>query len=80
MLKGSNAPPCRFFFYRLLELMLQDDSGDEILRKVRRRGKELVSAPYIIATNERNEFGLTQVERPQPFRSATSDVGVAGCR
>ena len=60
--------------------MLQDDSGDEILRKVRRRGKELVSAPYIIATNERNEFGLTQVERPQPFRSATSDVGVAGCR
>ena len=80
MLKSNNAPPCRFFFYRVVELHTLDESGEDKLRKVRRRGRDLVSKPYIIATNDRNEFGLTQVERPQPFRSASSDVGVVWCR
>jgi hypothetical protein len=80
MLKGNTAPPCRFFFYRLVEPLLRDESGDEKLRKVRRRGKELVDTPYIHTTNERNELGLVQVERPQPFRAATTDLGVASCR
>ena len=80
MLKSTNAPPCRFFFFRILELHLPDESGEEKVRKVRRRGKELVYNPYIIATNDRHEFGLTQVERPQPFRAATSDLGIASCR
>jgi hypothetical protein len=41
--------------------------GEDKLRKARRRGRDLVDKPYITATNDRNEFGLTQVERPQPF-------------
>lgn len=49
------------------------------IRKLRRRGKELVLEPYITATSDRNEFGLTQVERPQPFQAASSDLGVVCC-
>ena len=68
------------FFYRVVELHTLDESGEDKLRKVRRRGRDIVSKPYITATNDRNEFGLTQVERPQPFRAASSDVGVVCCR
>ena len=43
-------------------------------RKVRRRGKELVEAPCAAASNDHNEYGLVIPERPQPFRSPSSDV------
>ncbi len=36
--------------------------------------------PRIVKTTERNQFSLVDVERPQPFRSASSDVGLAVLR
>ena len=80
LLNASRAPPCRFFFYRTLLLLMLSEDGAEKCRKVRRRGKELVESAFVIATNERNDFGLVQVERCQPFRSASSDAGQAALR
>ena len=54
--------------------------GVERLRRVRRRGKELISKPFVATTNERNELGRVQVERHTPFRGATTDVGQCGAR
>ena len=52
----------------------------ERLARVRRRGKDLVRAPYIATTNEHNELFRVQVERRTPFRGSTSDVAQAGVR
>ena len=78
MLKDTNAHRAVSFF-TLLELHLSDGSGEDKIRKLRRRDKELVSKLCIIATNKRNEFGLAQIEQPQHFQAA-SDVDVVGCR
>ena len=39
-----------------------------------RRGKAIVSRPYIASTNERNEYGSFVPQREHPFRSSSSDV------
>ena len=80
MSKTRNAPPCRFHFFHIIELLLCGDDGKEKLTKIRRRGKEVAHTPRIVKTTERNQFGLVDVERPQPFRSASSDVGLAVLR
>ena len=36
--------------------------------------------PYILSTTARNQFGLVSLERPQPFGSASSDIGLATMR
>ena len=36
--------------------------------------------PYILSTTARKDFGLVALERPQPFRSASSDLGLATMR
>ena len=36
--------------------------------------------PYIVNTTARNQFGLPALERPQPFSSASSDVGLPTMR
>ena len=50
-------------------------SAEETVRKkIRRRGNTVVTEPTIANTNEHNEYGLVEPERPQPFRSPFSDV------
>ena len=45
------------------------------IRRIRRRGKQLVPEARIASTNEHNEFCRAIVQRATPFRSATSDAG-----
>ena len=75
-LKSQRAPPCRFDFFHVVILKIHIDR----LTKIRRRGKEIVKHPDILSTTARNQFGLVALERPQPFRSASSDVGLATLR
>ena len=72
-LKPHRAPPCRFNFFHIVLLKIFIDK----LTKLRRRGKEIVKVPYILSTTARNQFGLAELERPQPFGSASSDIGLA---
>ena len=46
----------------------------DMVRRVLRRGKALVSKAYIAVSNEHNEHGSFVPERRQPFRSSSSDV------
>ncbi len=77
----SNAPKhhCRFMFVRVVVLKVLElaDAGKETIRRILRKGKELVARSYIANTNERNEYGRCMVRRRHPFRSSSSDVGQA---
>ena len=75
MLKPNRAPPCRFEFYHIVLLELLDKTT-----KIRRRGKEIVMEPSIISTTTRNQLGSVALERPQPFRSASTDCGLVTLR
>ena len=70
---------CRFFFFHILVFtyvsMALHGIGESITKRIRRRGKKLVSAPYIAITNERNEFCKAVLQRDTPFRSSSTDVG-----
>ena len=79
MLQASKAPPCRFFFYIIVVLRIIVEAV-ETIRRFRRRGKALVSIPFVQATNMHNEYGLVAVERRMPFRSPSQDVGLACLR
>ena len=75
MLGKTRAPPCRFFFYHTSELQQKDKTT-----RIRRRGKEIVDVPYISSNTARNEFGSVALERPQPFRSPSSDCCLVAIR
>ena len=77
--KPSKAPPCRFWFFHVVTLKAWDGMRD-VVKRVRRRGKAIVEAPFVASTNEHNEYGLVEPERPQPFRSPSSDIIGAGDR
>ena len=70
---------CRFFFFHILIfhyfVTVAQGIGEAITKRIRRRGKKLVSSPYIAITNERNEFCKPVLQRDTPFRSASTDVG-----
>ncbi len=66
-------PPCRFLFYCILVFIIFEGPR-EVVRRVLRRGKALVSKAYIAFSNEHNEHGAFVPERRQPFRSSSSDV------
>ena len=75
-IKKTKAPPCRFYFFHVVVLYIIEGIK-ETVRRIRRRGKDIVTKPFVTATNEHNEWGLVTPERPQPFRSPTTDVGQA---
>ena len=75
MPRASRAPPCRFEFWHIVLLQLLNKT-----QRIRRRGKEIVDAPFIINATARNQFGSVALERPQPFGSASSDCGLATLR
>ena len=75
MIKANRAPPCRFEFYHVVMLQLCDK-----MTKIRRRGKEVVDTPHIVNATTRNQFGSVALERPQPFRSASSDCALGSLR
>ncbi len=75
MLKRNRAPPCRFEFFHIVCLQLEERT-----MKIRRRGKEIVDTPHILSTTSRNQFGSVALERPQPFRSASSDCSLSTLR
>ena len=79
MMQASKAPPCRFFFYVIIVLRIIVEAV-ETVRRFRRRGKALVSTPFVQATNMHNEYGLVAVERKMPFRSPSQDVGFSYLR
>ena len=79
VIKSNRAPPCRFWFLHMVMFYLWDGTK-EVVKRRRRRGQRIVKEPTICNTNEHNEFGLVEPERPQPFRSASSDVMCQGDR
>ena len=48
-----------------------------ITKRIRRRGKKLVTEAHIATTNEHGELFKATVRRDTPFRSASTDVGQA---
>ena len=56
-------------------IALFDGIVETITKRIRRRGKKLVTSPYIAITNERNEFCKPVLQRDTPLRSASPDVG-----
>ena len=79
IIKSIRAPPCRFWFLRMVVFAIWEGEK-EIAKRIRRRGKDIVEEPTICNTNEHNEYGLVEAERPQPFRSPSSDVMCNGYR
>ena len=75
-LRKNATPSCRFWFFRVLSIKKLVD-GAMRPRRVRRRGKPLVSEPYIETSEDRNDEYRCKVKRDQPFRSASNDVAQA---
>lgn len=78
-LNKKRAPPCRFWFFHIVELVLHSESRNRI-KRIRRRGKKLVPEPAIASTDDHNEFGRFVPRRSHPFIGSTSDVGQVGFR
>ena len=78
-LRRTRCPTCRFGFFRVLCIKRLVD-GAMRRRRVRRRGKPLVTEPYVETSDERNDRFRCKVKREQPFRSATNDVCQSGDR
>ena len=70
-LRSHKVPSCRFWFFRVKCIHL---------KKRRRRGKPLVTTPYIAENDDRNQEFRCQVLREQPFRSTSNDVAQAANR
>ena len=66
---------CRFLFVCIVEMKVLDK-----VKKILRRGKELVTSAFVCNTNIRNEYGRVQVVRKHPFRSSSSDICQAFAR
>jgi len=66
-------PPCRFLFFVVLVFTIWEGAR-EVVWRVLRSGKKLVSKAHVADTNDRNEYGSFVPERRHPFRSSTSDV------
>ena len=79
LLRGQTVA-CRFFFFVILQFRVVLEGVGEVLKRIRRRGRELVAKPFVAATDERNAFGCVQPRRRNPFRSSSTDVGLAGVR
>merc|ERR1711884_401420 len=79
LLRGQTVA-CRFFFFVILQFRVVLEGAGEVLKRIRRRGRELVAKPFVAATDERNAFGCVQPRRRNPFRSSSTDVGLAGVR
>jgi hypothetical protein len=81
LLRANRAPPCRFDFFHIVVLLIAANEGCEKKHTtIRRRGKQIVDEPHIVDTTSRNQFGLAAVERPHPFRSPSTDCGLATLR
>ena len=75
-LRNARQMICRFLFFHIKVFTYMEGLKDKI-KRVLRRGKELVPTPYLAETNERNEYGRAMVLREHPFRSSSSDLAQA---
>ena len=64
-LRSNKVPSCRFWYFRVKKLKL---------KRVRRRGKPLVSSPHVEETDDRNQQFRCQLKRGHPLRSTSNDV------
>ena len=64
-LRSNKVPSCRFWYFRVKKLGL---------KRVRRRGKPLVTNPYVEDTDDRNQQFRCQLKRETPLRSTSNDV------
>ena len=71
-LQSNKCPSCRFWFFRIKEV-----KSEKGLKRLRRRGKPLVAAPFIEEADDRNDEFRVKVVREQPFRSTSNDVAQA---
>ena len=67
-LRSNKVPSCRFWFFRVKLINS---------RRVRRRGKPLVSQPYVESCEDRNQQFRCQLRREQPLRSTSNDVSTS---
>ena len=64
-LRSTKVPSCRFRYYRVKQIHK---------KRVRRRGKPLVSKPFVEGSDARNEQFRCQLKRETPLRSTSNDV------
>jgi hypothetical protein len=72
-------PPCRFWFFRTLVFRVMQ-GAKELTKRIRRRGKALVTRAFIACTNDRHEYGRVIPQRGHPFRSSSNDVAQTAAR
>ena len=69
---------CRFFYFHIVVFynlcVLIAGKAKTITKRIRRRGKTIVTEAHIASTNLHGEFCRAQVIRHTPFRSPSSDV------
>lgn len=78
-LAADKVPACRFFFFHIVEVEVEEN-GRKVTKRFMRRGKQLVRNAHIATTNHRNEFGRAVPERTHPFTSSSSDLLQAALR
>ena len=83
-LRKGKVVACRFFFFHIKVFTYAGEMlhgfSETVTKRIRRRGKKLVTVPYIAVTNERNEFCKPVLQRDTPFRSSSTDVGQVWAR
>ena len=77
---NAQAQPCRFQFFQVLRFMVENAAGQQIVKRILRKGKQIVDESYVASTNDRNEYGKVIFKRNHPFRSSTSDLLQAALR
>ena len=79
-LQKSKVPLCRFFFFTIYVFTAFVNGMLQVVKRLRRRGKRLVRKVFIAGTNDSNEYGRAMPVRTHPFRSSSTDVGIAATR
>ena len=78
-LEKGRVPLCRFHMMRRLVFELKD-SGNTVLKRVLRRGKQLVSEPYVSAEEDANMYGRPVPVRTHPFTTSSNDCALSCLR
>ena len=73
MARRAQAFVCRFLFFTVVVLVIVGEFKDSV-KRILRRGKQLVASAFIASTNERNEYGRTVLLRTHPFTSYSLDL------
>ena len=78
-LQRGRSVACRFYFFIILTFIVTLD-GVQTVKRIRRKGKQIIKSPRIATTNRHNELGRVEVIRERPFRSPSGDTAQSFAR